>query len=61
MSGETLEDYFRHLNPDATRRKFLDGMKEGKQEDKGIEQHYFKNGSSEEYSPVVQELVGLHG
>ena len=53
MSGETLEDYFRHLNLDEARRKFLESMKEGKQQDKEIEEHYLKNGNREEYTPVV--------
>ena len=33
MSGETLEDYFRLLNLDETRRKYLENIKEGKQVD----------------------------
>jgi hypothetical protein len=53
MSGETLEDYFRHLNLDETRRKFLESIKEGKQLDKEKEEHYFKNRNREEYTPVV--------
>ena len=34
MSGETLEHYFRHLNLDERRRKYLENLKEGKQVDK---------------------------
>ncbi len=60
MSGETLEDYFRHLNLDETRRKFLESMKEGKQEDKEIEEHYFKNGNREEYSPIVPDRYSIY-
>jgi hypothetical protein len=30
MSGETLEDYFKHLKLDETRRKYLENIKEGK-------------------------------
>jgi predicted DNA-binding ArsR family transcriptional regulator len=44
MSGETLEDYFKHSNLDETRRKCLENIKEGKQEDREIEEQYFKNG-----------------
>jgi len=28
MSGETLEDYFRSLNLDETRKKYLEDIKE---------------------------------
>lgn len=28
MSGETLEDYFRHVNLDENRRKFLESILE---------------------------------
>ena len=45
MSGETLEDYFKHCNLDETRRKYLENIKEGKQEDREIEEQYFKNGN----------------
>jgi hypothetical protein len=34
MSGETFEDYFRSLNLDETRRKYLEDIKEGKQTDR---------------------------
>jgi hypothetical protein len=37
MSGETVEDYFRHLNLDDSRRKYLENIKEGKQVDKETE------------------------
>jgi hypothetical protein len=49
MSGETLEDYFRRLNLDETRRKYLENIKEGKQVDKEIEKH-FENGNREQHT-----------
>ena len=35
-------------------------MKEGKQEDKGIEEHYYKNGNREEYSPIVPDRYSIY-
>lgn len=29
--GDTLEDFYRHTHLDETRRKFLDGLKEGRE------------------------------
>src|SRR5215813_1227601 len=49
MSGETLEDYFRSLNLDETRRKYLEDIKEGKQVDMAIQEH-FKNGNVQQQS-----------
>jgi len=48
MSGETLEDYFRDLNLDETRRKYLEDIKEGKQVDMMI-QEQFKNGNVQQH------------
>ena len=31
MQHDTLEDFFRHAHLDETRRKFLDGLKEGRE------------------------------
>src|SRR5215467_7084731 len=31
MKHDTLEDFFRHTHLDETRRKFLDGLKEGRE------------------------------
>jgi len=42
MSGETLENYFRRLSLDETQRKYLENIKEGKQVDREIDEH-FKN------------------
>jgi hypothetical protein len=54
MSGETLEDYFRHHNLDETRRNYLENIKEGKQVDKEIEEH-FKNGNVQQHSQIVED------
>ena len=53
MSGETLEDYFRLLNLDETRRKYLENIKEGKQVDREIEEQLFKNGNREHHSVIA--------
>jgi hypothetical protein len=50
MSGETLEDYFRHLNLDETRRNFLESIKEGKQEENGIEEYKNNNKNTDIFS-----------
>lgn len=31
--GETLEDFYKHVHLDETRRKFLEGLKEGREYD----------------------------
>jgi hypothetical protein len=49
MSGETLEDYFRGLNLDETKRKYLEDIKEGRQVDMVIQEH-FKNGNVQQHS-----------
>jgi hypothetical protein len=59
MSGETVEDYFRRLNLDETRRKFLENIKEGKQEENGIDEHYL-NGISKEYSPIASDWYSIY-
>jgi hypothetical protein len=62
MSGETLEDYFRHLNLDETRRKFLESIKEGKQEENGIEEYKnnTKNGIRKEYSQTESDWYSIY-
>ena len=59
MSGETVEDYFRRLNLGETRRKFLENIKEGKQEENGIDEHYL-NGISKEYSPIASDWYSIY-
>jgi hypothetical protein len=58
MSGQTLEEYLKHYNLDETRRKYLLNIKEGKQQDKDLEQ-YFKNGDREQYS-VVSDRYSIY-
>jgi len=60
MSGETLEDYFRNLNLDENRRKFLESMKDGKQQDKELEERYFKNGNREDFTPVISTKYSIY-
>jgi len=60
MSGETLEDYFINLNLDENRRKFLESMKEGKQQDKELEERYFKNGNREDFTPVISAKYSIY-
>jgi hypothetical protein len=59
MTGEKLEDYFRHHNLDETRRKYLENIKEGKQVDKEIEEH-FKNGNGQEHSLNAQDRYSIY-
>jgi hypothetical protein len=54
MSGQTLEDYFRSLNLDETRRKYLENIKEGNQVDRDIEEQLFKNGNREQHSMIPE-------
>lgn len=35
-------------------------MKEGKQQDKGIEEHYFKNGNKEEFTPLISAKYSIY-
>jgi hypothetical protein len=44
--GDTLEDFYRHANLDETRRKFLDGLKEGRE-----------NSPVEEKGPVMKKEI----
>ena len=50
--GYTLEDYYKRANLDEIRRKFLDGLKEGR-EDSPVEE----NSAVEENSPVMKEQI----
>ena len=60
MSGETLEDYFRSLNLDEARRKYLDDIKEGKQVDMAIQEQHFKNGNEETLSPIAEHRYFMY-
>ena len=60
MSGETLEDYFKHCNLDETRRKYLENIKEGKQEDREIEEQYFKNGDRKQDSLIGPDRYSIY-
>jgi hypothetical protein len=44
--GDTLEDYYKRANLDEIRRKFLDGLKEGRE-----------NNPVEENSPVMKKQI----
>jgi hypothetical protein len=44
--GDTLEDFYRHAHLDETRRKFLNGLKEGRE-----------NSPTEEKSPVIKKEI----
>lgn len=44
--GDTLEDFYRHAHLDETRRKFLDGLKEGRE-----------NSPVEEKDPVMKKEI----
>jgi hypothetical protein len=60
MSGEILEDYFRHLNLDDSRRKYLENIKEGKQVDKETEEQHFKNGIGEQHSLIGEDRYSMY-
>ena len=60
MSGETLEDYFRLLNLDETRRKYLENIKEGKQVDREIEEQLFKNGNRQQHSVIAEQRYSTY-
>jgi hypothetical protein len=60
MSGETVEDYFRHLNLDDSRRKYLENIKEGKQVDKETEEQHFKNGIGEQHSLIAGDRNSMY-
>jgi hypothetical protein len=59
MSGEILEDYFRYLNVDESRRIYLEDIKEGKLVDKEIEEH-FKNGIGEQHLPIAEHRYSTY-
>jgi hypothetical protein len=59
MSGETLEDYFRRLNLDETRRKILKNIKQGKREENGIDEHYLYV-NRKEYSPIARDWYSIY-
>jgi hypothetical protein len=44
--GDTVEDYYKRVHLDETRRKFLDGLKEGRE-----------NSPVEENSPVMKKEI----
>jgi hypothetical protein len=60
MSGQTLEDYFRSLNLDETRRKYLENIKEGKQVDIAIQEQHFKNGNVQQHSLIVEGMYSRY-
>jgi hypothetical protein len=60
MSGETLEHYFRHLNLDERRRKYLENLKEGRQVDKEIEEQRFKNGIGEQHLLIAEDKYSTY-
>jgi hypothetical protein len=35
-------------------------MKEGKQQDKELEEYYFKNGNREDFTPVISSKYSIH-
>jgi hypothetical protein len=60
MSGQTLEDYFRLLNLDETRRQYLENIKEGKQVDRATEEQLFKNGNREQHSLIAEHTYSIY-
>ncbi len=58
-SGETLEDYFRSLNLDETRRKYLEDIREGKQVDMTIQEH-LKNGNVQQHSLIAEGMYSRY-
>ena len=50
--GDTLEDYYKRAHLDETRRKFLDGLKEGR-ENSPVTQ----NSSVKENIPVMKKQI----
>ncbi len=59
MSGETLEDYFRRLNLDETRRKILENIKQGKREENRIDERYLYV-NRKEYSPIGRDWYSIY-
>jgi hypothetical protein len=60
MSGQTLEEYFRSLNLDVTRRKYLEHIKEGKQADMAIQEQHFKNGNVLQHSLLAEGMYSRY-
>jgi hypothetical protein len=60
VSGETLEDYFKHCNLDETRRKYLGNIKEGKQTDREMEEQYLKNGNRKHDSLIGPDRYSIY-
>jgi hypothetical protein len=60
MSGETLEDYFRSLNLDETRRKYLEDIKGGKEVDLAIQEQHFKNGNVQQHSLIAEGMYSRY-
>jgi len=60
MLGETIEDYFRRLNLDETRRKYLENIKEGNQVDREIEEQHFKNGNRQRHSLIADHRYSIY-
>jgi len=58
-SGETLEDYFRSLNLDETRRKYLEDVREGKPVDMAIQEH-FKNRNVQQHSLIAEGMYSRY-
>ena len=50
IEGDTLEDFYRRAHLDETRRKFLDGLKEGRE---GLD-----TSPVEEKCPVIKKQIG---
>jgi len=50
IEGDTLEDFYRRAHLDETRRKFLDGLKEGRE---GLD-----TSPSEKKCPVMKKEIG---
>jgi hypothetical protein len=50
IEGDTLEDFYKHTHLDETRRKFLDGLKEGREEQ--------DISPVEEKCPVMKKEIG---
>ncbi len=60
MSGQTLQEYLKYYNLDETRRRYLENIKEGKQQDKVIEEQYLKNGNRETYPLIIPDWYSIY-
>ena len=60
MSGQTLEEYLKHYNLDKSRRRYLENIKDGKQQDKALEEQYLKNGNREQYTLIVPDWYSIY-